>query len=57
VKGPRYIIFDGRYRFDEESATVMDMANSLNEAKEAAKNQGDCVIVDNKTGEIIEYQE
>ena len=57
MKGPRYIIFDGRYRFDVESAIVMDMANSLNEAKEAAKNQGDCVIVDNKTGEIIEYQE
>jgi len=53
MKEPRYLIYDARYRFDEERALVMDMADSLYEAREAAKDQGDCVIVDGKTGAIV----
>jgi hypothetical protein len=54
TKVPKYMIYDARYRFDEERAIVMDMADSLTEAMEAAKQQGDCVIVDSRTGEIVE---
>ena len=51
---PKYLIYDARYRFDEDRALVMDTADDLKEAKEAAADQGDCVIVDSATGEIVE---
>jgi hypothetical protein len=54
INPPRYFIYDGRYRFDEESALVMDMENSLDEARRMAPEYGDAVIVDSKTGEIVE---
>ena len=53
VHVPKYMIYDGRYRFDEDRAIVMDMADTLSEAKAAAKDQGDAVVVDSKTGEIV----
>ena len=51
---PAFLIYDGRYRFDEERAIVMDTADSLAEAREAAADQGDAVVVDSLTGEIVE---
>lgn len=50
---PKYMIYDGRYRFDEDRAIVMDMADTLSEANAAAKDQGDAVVVDSKTGAIV----
>jgi len=51
---PKYIIYDARYRYDEDSAIVMAMADTLSEARQAAKEQGDAVVVESATGEIIE---
>jgi hypothetical protein len=52
-KQPNFIVYDGRYRFDQESALVMCTANSLQEAKRFIADSGDAVAVDNITGEIV----
>ena len=49
---PKFLIYDARYHTDPDDAIVMDTATSLEEAKRAAKEQGDCVIVNAETGEI-----
>jgi hypothetical protein len=50
----KYLIMDGRYRFDEDRAVCMDTADTLDEARSAVKVQGDAVVVDAETGEIVE---
>jgi len=49
----KYLIMDERYRFDEDSAICLDTADSLEEAREAAQQQGG-VIVEADSGEIVE---
>lgn len=49
---PAYMIYDGRYRFDEDRAMVFDTAEDLEEAVLCAKEHGDCVVVNSKTGTI-----
>lgn len=51
---PKYLIYDARYRFDEDRATVYCTADTLEEARDDVKEYGDCVIVESETGEIIE---
>lgn len=51
---PKYLIFDARYRHDPDRAYCMDTADTLEEAKEAAEDQGDCVIVETETMEIVD---
>jgi|WetSurMetagenome_2_1015567.scaffolds.fasta_scaffold711643_2 hypothetical protein len=54
-KLPRYIIYDGRYKFDPDRALVMDMENDIEEARRMSKEYGaDCVIVDTQTGEAVQ---
>jgi len=48
----RYIIYDGRYRFDPDMAIVMDTADTFKEAVAAAKEQGDSVIFDTEEQEV-----
>ena len=52
---PKYLIYDGRYVSDPDSALVMDTADSLKEAKRAATDQGGAVVVDSLTGEIVNW--
>ena len=53
-KIPPYVIYDGRYRFDEDGALVCCCCETIEEAREMAPYYGDAVIVDSKTGEIVE---
>lgn len=47
-----YLLFDGRYRTDEDSATCFEVCETLQEAKRNAPDYGtDTVIV---KGEIID---
>jgi hypothetical protein len=41
-----YLIYDGRYNIDEDSATVLATAETLIEAEEISEDYGDCVIVE-----------
>lgn len=52
-KIPKFMIYDGRYRFEPESAVVMDTEETLEEAKLACDEQGDAVVVDSGSGEIV----
>jgi hypothetical protein len=49
----KYLIMDERYRFDEDSAICMDTADTLEEARGAARDQGG-IVVEADSGEIIE---
>ena len=51
---PKYLIYDGRYIFDEDRAVVMDTADTIKEAKESVLEYGDAVIVETETGNIVE---
>ena len=51
---PKYMIYDGRYNSDPDSALVCCCCETLKEAKEMRPEYGsDACIVDSKTGEII----
>ena len=50
---PKYLIYDGRYRFDEDRAIVMDMEDDFEDAIRSAKSHGDAVVVESKTGEVV----
>jgi len=49
----KYLIMDERYRFDEDAAVCMDTADTLEEAREAAHDQGG-IVVEVDSGEIVE---
>jgi hypothetical protein len=41
-----YVTYDGRYRFDEDKAAVMETSDNLEEAQDTRIDYGDdCVIV------------
>ena len=51
---PKYMIYDGRYNTDPDSALVCCCCETLKEAKEMRPEYGsDAYIVDSGTGEII----
>lgn len=54
---PKYYIFDARYRYDVDRAIVMDTADTLGEALAVVDDYGDAVIVDSRSGEIVEKEE
>ena len=55
IRGPKYLIFDGRYRAIRDRATVLETCETLKEAKERLKALGgDAVIVFAMTGEVVE---
>ncbi|GAI90475.1 unnamed protein product [marine sediment metagenome] len=53
IRGPKYLIYDGRYRSIRDRALVLETCETLKEAKQRLKVLGDAVIVDAKTGEIV----
>ena len=51
---PAYILYDGRYNYDPERASVCCCCDTLKEARKMAREYGsDTVIVDTKTGEQV----
>ncbi len=54
IRGPRYLIYDGRYRVLRDEALVLKTCETLKEAKQRLKVLGDAVIVDAKTGAIVQ---
>ena len=44
---PKYLIFDQRAEYDLDSATLLDTADTLEEAREAAMLQGGGCIFEN----------
>jgi len=54
IRGPKYLIYDGRYRALRDRALVLETCETLKEAKQRLKVLGDAVIVDAKTGEIVQ---
>jgi len=54
IPEPKYLIFDGRYRYDPDRATLLLACETLEEAKRHHKDWGDAVIVDAKTGEVVQ---
>ena len=50
MKGKIWMLFDGRYRVDEDSVVCYECCESLQEAKENADDYGnDTVIVEGET--------
>ena len=54
IRGPKYLIYDGRYRAIRDRALVLETCETLKEAKQRLPLFGDAVIVDAKTGEIVQ---
>ncbi|MBA7671172.1 hypothetical protein ES703_79324 [subsurface metagenome] len=54
IRGPKYLIYDGRYRAIRDRALVLETCETLKEAKQRLKVLGDAVIVDAKTGDIVQ---
>jgi hypothetical protein len=54
---PKYLIFDARFRQDEERAIVLDTAEDLAEAFETAGDYGDAVVVDSTSNKIMERED
>lgn len=61
----KYLIYDGRYPFDPDRATVMEVCDTLKEAQQNRTDYGDdCVIVryrviqeDEDSPELVEAKE
>ena len=53
---PKYLIMDARYVYDEDRAICMDTAETLEEARKAAKAQGDgnCIVDACDNGGLVE---
>lgn len=51
---PNYLIYDGRYRSIRDRALVLETCETLKEAKQRLPLFGDAVIVDAKTGRIVQ---
>ena len=49
-----YLIFDGRYRFDKDRAILLATCETLTEAEDQVGQFGDAVIVDAKTGKLVD---
>jgi len=54
IRGPKYLIYDGRYRSIADRALVLETCEHLKEARQRLPFFGDAVIVDAKTGEIVQ---
>ena len=49
-----YVIYDGRARFDEDAAAIMDTANSLEEAREVVKDTDWVIFEYDERGSLLE---
>ena len=46
----KYIVYDGRYNTDPESAEIMCVCDTLHEALDASKDYGDdCIVEENES--------
>ena len=50
-----FLLLDERAMNDPDDALTLDMADTLGEAKEAAKDHMPCVIWDTNKNEMVEY--
>ena len=48
-----YLIMDGRAHYDVDVASVLDTADTLDEARREVKRWGDAVVVDAETMEVV----
>ena len=40
-----YLLYDARYRYDEDTATLFEVCDTLQEAKENAPDYGDDTVI------------